>query len=98
MGLPCSEFPEAAQLLEEVQPYKQLWEVAHDFVDNRAQWCAGKLSQIDCEVMEAKVTKWQRSLQGLKKSGALTAGAAPAKLRDFVMKDIDQIKQYLPII
>ena len=48
--------------------------------------------------MEAKVAKWQRSLQGLKKSGALTTGAAPAKLRDFVMKDIDQVKQYLPII
>lgn len=48
--------------------------------------------------METKVNKWQKSMQALKKSGALVAGGIPSQLRDYVAKEVDQVKQYLPII
>lgn len=98
LGLPNSEFPEVAKLFAEMQPYKKLWEVSHDFAEHRAQWWSGKLSQIDCEVMEAKLSTWQRSILALKKGGDLAARASPALLRDFVSKEVEQVKQYLPII
>ena len=72
--------------------------MTHEFVDNKVQWLTGKLSSIDCDQMENKISKWLKSLQGLKKSGAFTSGGPPSKLNSYVMKDIDSIKQYLPII
>jgi hypothetical protein len=79
-------------------PFKQLWDTAFDYVEQKNHIQTTKLSNLNVDEMNNKMLHWLKNLQGLKKKQPIVGVPGPKMLRNIIASELDEMKEFLPII
>ncbi|XP_029995048.1 dynein heavy chain 3, axonemal-like [Sphaeramia orbicularis] len=91
-----SEFPSLQILIDDKQPYEQLWTTALKFQSMSEVWLNGPFRDLDAEKISKEIDTMRRTIYELTKSLSNLPG--PCHVAETVKQRIDQFKQYLPVL
>ena len=83
---------------KELTPFKELWHIARGYSDKRTAWWFGKLSAIQSQQLSSSIDNWHKALSSLKTYSNLNQYEKPGIMLNFIFKEIDDIKSFLPIV
>ena len=83
---------------KELAPFKQMWDIAYKYSVKRTAWWFGKLSAIQSQQLTESINSWHKQLSSLKTFSNLNQYEKPGTMLNFIFKEIDDIKSYLPIV
>jgi hypothetical protein len=98
LGVEQTDFPIAYKLETSVNPFKMLWEVAHQFVRRKDDYWNSRLIQLEPDKLKEQLARWYKSLHQLKRMAQIQSNEGPKKLRQAVSLELDGLKEHLPLV
>lgn len=98
LQMKLSDFPELFMLKNEIKPQLQLWETVTQYNSMIEQWKEKPISKITIEEYEDFINEWYRKLLFVMRSSKLAKHKGPAMFANFIMREIETIRDYLPVL
>ena len=93
-----SDFPELYDLKQKIKPLVQLWETISQFNMKVEEWKEKPLRQLSVEEVEEFCSEWYRKLLYVMRNSKLDKYKGPKAFTDFIMREIENLRQYLPLL
>lgn len=97
VGQLATPFTSLHTITKELEPLKQIWEMANQYALKRSQWWNGKLTSINSQNLQDSVNQWHKSLSNLKTFSPLMNHEEPKKMLIFIHNEIEKLKSFLPL-
>ena len=91
-----TQFPRYQSALEQLDPYKKLWETYAHFQAEYNKWMQGPFVDLRAETVDEDVNAMWRTIFKLSKS--LADQPVPRKVADMLKSKLDKFKTYIPLI
>lgn len=98
LQLKLSDFPELYDLKQRIKPLVQLWETIAQFNTMVEEWKEKPLRFLSVEEVEEFCSEWYRKLLYVMRNSNLTKHAGPKAFADYIMREIENIRMYLPLL
>lgn len=98
LQMKISDFPELFNLKQEIKPSVQLWETISQYNEMIETWKSKPIKQMTLEEIEDFCNEWYRKLLFVMRNSSLVKWPGPKQFADFIMKEIEHIREYLPLL
>lgn len=75
-----------------------MWETIAQFNSMMEEWKEKHISYLNVDEIEEFCSEWYRKLLFVMRNSDLTKHAGPKAFADYIMKEIDNMRQYLPLL
>ena len=93
-----SDFPELYDLKQDIKPLVQMWETIAQFNDMVNEWKELPLKSLQVDEIEEFCNEWYRKLLFVVRNSNLTKNKGPRIFCEYIMRQIDSLRQYLPLL
>ena len=98
LGFNVTEFKEMEVLKNEIKPVIQLWETIEEYDATIEKWKNTPLAYIKVEDIDDAINEWLRKLQNSIRSEILQKFKGPMQYIDYIMRQVDNLKSYIPLL
>ena len=93
-----SDFPELYDLKQKIKPLVQLWDTISEFNAMVEQWKDRPIKSLTIDEVEEFCSEWHRRLLYVMRNSNLTKHPGPKAFCEHIMKEIENIRLYLPLL
>ena len=93
-----SDFPELYDLKQRIKPLVALWETIAQFNAKVETWKEKPIRSLTVDEIEEFCSEWYRKLLYVMRNSNLCKHPGPKVFCDYIMKEIETIRQYLPLL
>lgn len=98
LQMKISDFPELARLKAEIKPSVQLWETIAQYNAMIDDWKDRPITKMTLEEIEEFCNEWYRKLLFVMRNSSLAKWPGPKQFAAFIMREVEHIRQYLPLL